>query len=327
MSASSTEPLKAIRWNLVDEIDGLAYHDLLRLELGAVVVADDVGDVRLFHRAVEGDQVEEPFVAFRVFRALVHGQQGAELLADVEGVLHLTLRVTGVYVPALDMDLGRCGIEVLELQFADLAAVHRVRIVRAEAGDIELHDAAADFLVGGEPDLDGPMLELRVRNDVLDRVHDFRHAALVVGAQECRTVGRDERLAHIMEHFRELGRLQRQARHALERNLPAVIILHDLRLDVRARGVRGRIDMGDETDGRHLRLDIGRNASHHIPELIQRGLHAHRIQLLAQHPQQIQLLRRGRLALRFLIGLCIHSHIPQKTIKYLFHYFLTFIEE
>ena len=203
--------------------------------------------------------------------------------------------------------------------YADLAAVHRVRVVRAEAGDIELHDAAADFLVGSESDLDRPMLELRVRNDVLHCVHDLRHAGLVVGAEERRAVGRDERLAHIMEHFRELGRHQRQARHAGKGDFPAVIVLHDLRLDVRARGVRGRIDMGDEADGRHLCLHIGRDASHHIPELIQRGLHAHRIQLRAQHPQQIQLLRRRRLTFGILIRLCIHSHIPQKTIKYLFH--------
>ena len=215
---------------------------------------------------------------------------------------------------ALKFSNSSSPVEVLELQFADLAAVHRVRVVRAEAGDVELHDAAADLLVGGEPDLDGPMLEFGMGHDVLHRVHDLRHAGLVVGAEERRAVGRDERLAHIMEHFRELGRLQRQARHAGKGDLPAIIVFHDLRLDVRARGVRGRIDMGDEADGRYLRLHIGRDASHHIPELIQRGLHAHRVQLRAQHPQQIQLLRRGRLTLGILIRLCVHGHVPQKSV-------------
>ena len=128
----------------------------------------------------------------------------AELLADVDGVLHLALRIARVHVPALDVDLGRCGIEVLELQFADLAAVHRIGVVRAEAGDIELHDAATDLLVGGEADLDGPMLEFGMGHDVLDRVHDLRHAALVVGAEERCAVGRDQCLAHVVEHFREL---------------------------------------------------------------------------------------------------------------------------
>ena len=136
-----------------------------------------------------------------------------------------------------------------------------------------------------------------MRNNVLHRVHNLRNTTLVIGAKKRRAVCSNERLSHVMQHLRELGRLQRQARDALEGDLPAVIVLHDLRLDVRARSVRGRIDMGDEADGRHLRLHIRRDASHHVPELIQRGLHAHRVQLLAQHPQQIQLLRRRRLAL------------------------------
>ena len=69
----------------IDEIDAIGHELLLRLELRAVVVPDNVGDVRLLHRAVEGNQVEESLVPLRVFRALVHGQQTAEfvwILAD-----------------------------------------------------------------------------------------------------------------------------------------------------------------------------------------------------------------------------------------------------
>ena len=154
------------------------------------------------------------------------------------------------------------------------------------------------------------MLELRMRHDVLHRVHDLRHAGLVIGPEEGRAVGGDERLSHEMKQFRELGRLQGQAGNPLQGNLPAVVLLNDLRLYIRPGSVRSRVHMGDEADGRHFLVHIGRDASHHVPELVQRGLHAHRVQFRAQHPQQVPLLLRRRLALRLLIGLRVHRDVP-----------------
>ena len=149
-----------------------------------------------------------------------------------------------------------------------------------------------------------------MRHDVLHRVHDFRYAGLVIGTQQRRAVGRDERLAHVMQHLRELGRLQRQSRHTLEGDFPAVIRLDDLRLDIRPGRIRRRIDMGDEAHRRHLLVHIGRNAAHHIPVLVERDLHAHPLQFIPQHPQQIPLLLGGRLALRLLVRLRVHRHVP-----------------
>ena len=62
-------------------------------------------------------------------------------------------------------------------------AVHRVGEVGAELFQIDLVDAAADFLVGGEQDLDGAVLDMRIVDQELGRIHDLGEAGLVVGAR------------------------------------------------------------------------------------------------------------------------------------------------
>ena len=303
----------------IDEIHHLRHQFFLGLELGAVVVADDVGEVGVFHRTLEGDDVEEALVAFRVFRTLLYGQQTVKLLPDQDGVAHLSLGASRVYVPALDMDFGAGGVEVLELQFPDLPAVHGIGEIGAETLYIEFHHAAADFLVRGEPDLHRAVLEFRMLHHILDRVHNLRHAGFVVCAEEGGSVRRDERLPHIMKHFREFLRLQPQAGNAFEVNGAAVVIGNDLRFHVFTAGIRRGIYMGDEAHGRHRFIDIRGDGGHDIAVFIQVYCYAQGLQFVPQHFQQVPLLGGGGLGFALLIGLGVHCDIAQKSVNYLFH--------
>ena len=170
------------------------------------MVADDVGEIGLLDGSLEGDEVEEAFVAFGVFGALLYGQEGVEFLADEDCVFHLALGAAGVHVSALDVDFCAGGVEVLELQFANLAAVHGVGIIGPEALYVEFNHAAANFFVGGEADFDRPVLELRVLHDVLDGGHDFCDAGFVVGPEKGGAVRGDEGFSHVMKHFGEFFR-------------------------------------------------------------------------------------------------------------------------
>ena len=261
------------------------------------MVTDYVGDIRLLDRTAETDNVEEALVAFGIFRPLLNRQQCVQLSGDQDRVLHLALRVARVHVPSLNVDLRRGRVEILELQLTDLPAVHRVGIFSPEPLDIELNDSASDLLVRRETDLDLTVPELGMLHDVLHRVHDLGHAGLVVRTQKGCAVGGDERLPHIMKHLRELRRLQRQSRHTFQRNVPAVIFIDDLRLDVRSRSVRSGVHVGDESDCRHFRLDVRRDRAHHVTIFIKSGFHSESLQLVAQHAEQIQLLLRRWLAL------------------------------
>ena len=65
-------------------------------------------------------------------------------------------------IPSLDMDLGGCRVEVLELQLTDLASVHSVGIISPELPDVKLHHPSSDFLVGSESNLDVTVLIFRI---------------------------------------------------------------------------------------------------------------------------------------------------------------------
>ena len=197
------------------------------------------------------------------------------------------------------MDSGACGVEVLELQFADFAAVHGIGIIGPEALDIEFYHASADFFVGGEADFKGSVLEFRVLHDVLDGGHDFCDAGFVIGPEEGGAVRCDEGFSNVVKHFREFFGLQLQAWDAFEVDGAAVVPVDDLRLDVLAAGIRGGVYMGDESYGRSFH--VAGNGCHYVAKLIQGGLHTHIIQLFAEHFQKVQLLCCRRLRLTFLI--------------------------
>ena len=64
--------------------------------------------------------------------------------------------------------------------------------------------AAGDLLVDREADADRSMLELRIPLEVRDGGHDLRDAGLVVGAEQRRTVGRDDVVADLLLQQRQL---------------------------------------------------------------------------------------------------------------------------
>ena len=185
-----------------------------------------------------------------------------------------------MYVAALDADRRRGGVEIFELQLSDLAAIHRVGVVGPELFDVELDHAPADLLVGREADLDFTMLDFGMPDEILDRIHDLRDAGLVVGAEQGRAVRRDEGLPFMVQQFREFGRFEIQARYAPEGNVATVIILDDLGLDVCSGGIGCRIDMGDETQFGSLDARCGGQGPHDITVFVQRGINAHRFQLV-----------------------------------------------
>ena len=130
---------------------------------------------------------------------------------------------------------------------------------------------------------------------VLDSIHNLGHAGLVVGAQKCGAVGGNQRLSLVAQQFREISRIEFESGHALQLYRRTVVVLDYLGLDILAAGVGSRVDMGDETNLRHFPVDVGRDACHHVAELIQSGLDAHCEQLVAEHLKEHQFLCLGRL--------------------------------
>ena len=109
-----------------------------------------------------------------------------------------------------NFDECRGCVEILVLELADCAAVDRIGEIGAESRDVEVIDAPSHLLVGGEADADLAVCDLGMRQQILGGGHDLGHARLVVGAQQRRTVGVDERMPLEERQFREIGHAHRQ---------------------------------------------------------------------------------------------------------------------
>ena len=113
-------------------------------------------------------------------------------------VLHLAFRKTGMGADTLDGDGGAVGGKRLVFDVAGGFAVHRIGEVGAELFQVDLVDAAADLFVRREQDLDGAVLDLRIVDQELRGIHDLGDAGLVVGAQQCGAVRRDDVVADLV---------------------------------------------------------------------------------------------------------------------------------
>ena len=82
--------------------------------------------------------------------------------SDLDRMLHLALGEARMGADAFDGDGGAISGESLVLDIARGFAIDGVGEIGAEFFQVDLVDAAPDFLVGREQDFDGAMLDLRI---------------------------------------------------------------------------------------------------------------------------------------------------------------------
>ena len=222
---------------------GTAQDEVLAVfEAVAVVVADDVAEPCLLNVRLDAEQVVETLIALRLLRRLVLRQHLGKLGGQRIGVHHFTLGIARVYADAAYDDLGRSGVEVLELQFAHVATVHRVGPVAAEALDVEVVGAATYFLVGVEGDANLSVLDFLVLLQVDHCLHDFSDTCLVVGSEQRVTIRHDEVFADVLQQFRKLLGRKNDLSSLLfplssQEDVRPVVLMHQLGVDVGSRAV------------------------------------------------------------------------------------------
>ena len=117
---------------------------------------------------------------------------------DLDGVLHLALGKAGMGADAFDRDRGAIGGEGFVLDIPGGFAVDGIGEIGAELFQVGLVDAAADLFIGREQDLDGAVLDVRIVDQEMRRIHDFGEAGLVVGAEQRGAVGGDDVVADLV---------------------------------------------------------------------------------------------------------------------------------
>ena len=130
--------------------------------------------------------------------------------------------------------VARIGGEGLIFDLAGAFAVDRIGELGAEFFQVRLVDAAADLFIGREQDLDGAVLDLRVLRQEMHRVHDFREAGLVVGAEQGGAIGRDDVVADLGGERRVLAETDHLRGIGRQDDVAALVIPHDLGPDIGA---------------------------------------------------------------------------------------------
>ena len=125
---------------------------LLELQLGGVVVPEDVAQLCGGNVPVHLAQVVEALAALGGLRACHDRQSAVELHGHVGGVDHGVLGGAGMHREAMDGNGGCCGVKVLVLDGPGVAAVHGVGKISPKARDVKQVGTLADLLVGGKAD-------------------------------------------------------------------------------------------------------------------------------------------------------------------------------
>ena len=126
----------------------------------------------------------EAFVALGGLGRLVCGHHAGKLGGYACGIDHLVLGISGVDAEALDVYLCRGGVEVLVLQFAEVAAVDGVGEVAPEAPDVKIACAETYLLVGIECHAYGAVGYVGIVAEVAHGLHNLCYAGLVVGTEQ-----------------------------------------------------------------------------------------------------------------------------------------------
>ena len=146
-----------------------------------VMVADDIVQFGLFNVTLDTQQMVESLIAFCRLRTLVGRQQLGKLRSQHIGVHHLVFCIAWVYAYAFDEDLGAGSVEVLELQFPQVATIHGISPVAAELLHVEMMGTHTNLLVRVEGDADLAVLHFRMVFQPAHRLNDLCDTGLVVG--------------------------------------------------------------------------------------------------------------------------------------------------
>ena len=196
---------------------------------------------------------------------------------------------------ALDGDGGAVGGKGLVLDIPSGFTVDGVGEIGAELFQIGLVDAAANLFIGGEEDLDGAMLDVRILNQELRSIHDLGEPGLVIGAQQRGAVRRDDVVADLVCQRRMLGGADHLRAIRRQYDVAAAIVLHDLRPDVLAGAIGRSIHMRAEADHRHALAGVRRDRCVDVAVVVEMGVgNAHGLQFGREQAAQVLLLFGGR---------------------------------
>ena len=183
---------------LVHRSHHVGYCALAILKSLTVVVAYYVVHMCTLHVALHTQQMEESLITLSRLRSLVLRQQPGQLHCQHVGVHHLALGIARMHAHALYIHLSAGSVEVLKLQFAHVASIHRVGPFASELLHIKVVCAHTYLLVRVKRHAYVAVLYLLMIAQIAHRLHYLCYSGLVVGPQQRCTVSHYQVLACVL---------------------------------------------------------------------------------------------------------------------------------
>jgi len=168
------------------------------------MIANDIRYHGLLHFATDTHQMVKALVTFGMLGRLMTGQHSHKTIGHANRINHLMLGIARMYIASLERNLGRSSVEVLEFQFAYLAAIHRIGPVATEFLDIKFMGTQADFFIRIETNTYLAMLDFGMLLQIDNSRNYFGNTSLVVSPQQRFAIGHDQILPLMIQQFGEL---------------------------------------------------------------------------------------------------------------------------
>ncbi|CHD60737.1 Uncharacterised protein [Salmonella enterica subsp. enterica serovar Typhi] len=179
---------------LADFFGNLHHFAFTRFKLLTVEIANDVVHFGPVNGAFHAGQMIKPFVTFSGFRRFIRRHFRVNPRRQRQRIDHHAFRRTRMHVIADDFDIHRGGIEVFKLQFSHAAAVDRIGPLRAKFLNIEVLRAFPYLFVRRKRHFNFAVGN-RITFQHRQRGHDLRNTGFIVRAQQCLTIGSNQRLS------------------------------------------------------------------------------------------------------------------------------------
>ena len=304
-----------IFYSMTDELLACFIHLL-------VVVADF--DIQLSLRSV-GMQSLHPNEAFRALSVL-RSLHSVEAVDDIhsyqrrinEGVLSRH-RMSSY---ALNSNVSAACVKGLVNNLAQLAAVNGISKFNRELAEVHLlRTAQANLFVRNEGNINLAM-RTAFLNQGFQSNHDVSHSSLVICTQHRGTVAGNQVAANIFVQLRMLANLNVDLLVSIQQHIAALIILHNLRMNLRRKVYINSIHVANPAYIRHRSMtgrQISRQTTGQHAELADFQINQTQLsQILLQKLCHIPLTGSTRNNSAALLALRGYSSITQKTFSQTF---------
>ena len=187
-----------------------------------------------------------------MLRPFLCRQQSNKPIDQINGINHLILSISRMYITPFKSNFSGSSIEVLELQLY-----------------IEFMSAFTDFFIRIETDTDFSVFDFRVFFQIGHCGNNLCNTGFIISTEQSFSVGYNQIFSFMIQQFRKLRRGKNHIFFGTKYNIRTVILFYNTRSNILTRHIRTCIHVSNKPDSRHLFIYIGRERGKKITMLIQ----------------------------------------------------------